>query len=367
MSESHPGPDNAPPPPHAEPRPAPQRSPLTAAAALILAILAVGGVAFQWRQHRAVDVALDTAQRELNDALERVRATQRELSDRLDALRATVDAGASRNERLNADLDALPRRIDDLERRIESLPASIAELERRLDAVQGGTPDAKAVWRRAEAEYYLSVANAELELGGRWDNAKTALELADESLRGLADPTLAPVRRQIAADLLALESVERPDIERIVFDLASIAARVDELPLRSAGAPKDGAPPVEDVEPGLGRLVASAKRALGSLVSVERRDEAETRALLAGRRAVARRELAAELALARTAALEARQAVYAASLAAAAELLERDFDAADPGVRAAAALVAELAKIDVAPPRPDIGRSLAVLRAAGAE
>src|SRR5690606_8668428 len=149
-----------------------------------------------------------------------------------------------------------------------------------------------------------SVANAELELGGRWHNAKTALELADESLRTLADPSLAPVRRQLVADLLALESVELPDIERIVFDLASIAARVDELPLRSAGSPRHDAPTAEeDVEPGLGRLAASAKRALGSLVSVERRDEVETRVLLAGRRAVARRELAAELALARAAAL----------------------------------------------------------------
>src|SRR5690606_31659158 len=202
----------------------------------------------------------------------------------------------------------------------------------------------------------------------RWDNAKTALELADDRLRGLADPSLAPVRRQIAADLLALESVERPDIERIVFDLASIEARVDELPLRAAGASRErSAPAPEDTAPGLGRLAASAKRALGTLVSVERREDAEARMLSAGRRTVARRELAAELALARVAALEARQKAYTASLAAASKLLERDFDTADPGVRSAAALVAELAEIDVAPSRPDIGRSLALLRAAGAQ
>ena len=369
MTEHHSGPDNASPSPtRAEPRPPRARPSFTAALALILAVLAAFGVAFQWRQHRAVDVALHQAQLELDEALERVRASQRALSDRLDAVRAAVDANNARNERLTAGLDALPGRLDDLERRVEGLPASLDDLERRLAAVQGGTPGAKAVWRRAEAEYYLALASAELELAGRWDNAKTALELADDRLRGLADPSLAPVRRQIAADLLALESVERPDIERIVFDLASIEARVDELPLRSAGtAPDRDAPEPEDAAPGLGRLAASAKRALGSLVTVERREDAEARALAAGRRAVARRELATELALARAAALDARQPAYATSLAAAAELLERDFDAADPGVRAAAALVAELAEVDVAPPRPDISRSLALLRAAGAE
>src|SRR5690606_29119492 len=144
--------------------------------------------------------------------------------------------------------------------------------------------------------------------------------------------------------------------------------RADELPLRSAGSAQGrSAPPPDEAEPGLGRLAASAKRALGSLVTVERREDAEARAVSAGRRAVARRELAAELALARAAALEARQPAYATSLAAAATLLERDFDTADPGVRAAAALVAELAEVDVAPRRPDIGRSLALLRAAGAQ
>ena len=344
-----------------EPRPAVWPR-LAAGVAFALALFASAGVAFLWWQYREFYVSLHEADRELEASLERVRATQRALSDRIDALRAAADAARERTERLADRLEELPARLAELERELGDAPARLAAAERQLAAVQGGSFDAQARWLKAEAEYYLAVANAELELAGRWDNAATALELADGRLRALADPAVAPVRRQIAADLLALESVVRPDLERVVYDLASLAERVDALPLRRVGTADADEPTLDDVEPGLGRLVASARRALSSLVTIERREDAEARVTSAERRALAHRELRTELSLARAGALQRDRAAYVASLEAAASLLERDFDLADPGVRAAIALVEELAAIDISPPRPDISRSLSLLR-----
>ncbi len=343
-----------------EPRPVWPR--LAAGVAFALALFASAGVAFLWWQYREFYVALHEADTDLEASLERVRATQRALSDRIDALGAAADAARERTERLADRLEELPVRMAELERQLGDAPQRLAAAERQLAAVQGGSFDAQARWLRAEAEYYLTVANAELELAGRWDNAATALELADGRLRALADPAVAPVRRQIAADLLALESVTRPDLERVVFELASLAERVDALPLRRVGGADASEPPLDDVEPGLGRLVTSIRRALASLVTIERRDDAEARVTSAERRALAHRELRTELSLARAGALQRDRAAYAASLKAAAGLLERDFDLADPGVRAAAALVDELAAVDISPPRPDISRSLSLLR-----
>jgi len=335
---------------------------LAAGVAFALALLSSAGVAFLWWQYREFYVALHEADIELDESLERVRATQRALSDRIDALGGAADAARERTERLASRLEDLPTRMADLERQLGDVPARIASAERQLAAVQGGSFDAQATWLKAEAEYYLAVANAELELAGRWDNAATALELADGRLRALADPAVAPVRRQIAADLLALESVARPDLERVVFELASLADRVDALPLRAVGGAEADEQPLDEVEPGLGRLITSVRRALSSLVTIERRDDAEARVTSAERRALAHRELRTELSLARAGALQSDSAAYSASLKAARGLLERDFDAADPGVRAAAALVDELAAVDISPPRPDISRSLSLLR-----
>src|SRR5690606_14133649 len=110
------------------------------------------------------------------------------------------------------------------------------------------------------------------------------------------------------------------------------------------------------------RLVASVRQALGSLVTIERRDDAEARVASAERRALAHRELRTELSLARAGAPQSDAAAYGGSLPAAQGPLERDFDIAHPGVRAAAALVEELAAVDISPPRPDISRSLSLLR-----
>ncbi|HEX7080936.1 MAG TPA: uroporphyrinogen-III C-methyltransferase [Gammaproteobacteria bacterium] len=344
---------------------------IAAAFAMALALLATAIAGLLWWQYRQFYVALHGTDTEIEASLERVRATQRAFSDRLDDLAESTVASGARVDAAVERIADFPAQLADVERRVEEWPARLAAIESRLDAIQGGSIDARNAWLRAEAEYYLTVANTELALGGRWDNAVAALELADDRLRALADPALAEVRRRVADELVALRTVDPPDVERIVFRLASLAARVDELPLRAAGRAGADATEVspEEAEPGLDRLLAGVKRALSSLVTIERREEAAARTLSAERRTLARRELAIELQLAQIAALRGEPDAYAGSLDAAAALLERDFDAADAAVKAAAALVDELAGVVIDAPRPDIGGSLALLRelSAGAE
>ena len=334
--------------------------------AVALALLATAIAGALWWQYRQFYVALHEADVALEASLERVRATQRTLSDGLGEVGESVEASRRRADSFAERLADLPGRLAEIERQLGDFPGRLAAMERRVDAVQGGSFNARENWLRAEAEYYLTLANSELDLAGRWDNALAALELADDRLRQLSDPTLSVVRRQVAAERLALESTERPDLERVVFDLANLAAKVEELPLRGAGTnivPDEGEPEsLDDAEPGFGRLVLGLKRALRSLVSIERRDDADPRPLSAERRALARRELGIELQLARIAATRGQAAAYAASLTAAAAVLERDFDAADAAIQGAARLVAELSTVNIAPPRPDIGRSLTLLR-----
>lgn len=334
--------------------------------AFMLALLATAAAAFAWWQYRSFYVSLHGADLELEASLERVRANQRAFEDRLEAMGVTVADARGRAERAAERVEALPQRIDHLEGSLDGVSERVAAAERRAAALAGGSGDAEAAWVRAEVEYYLTLANAELTLAGRWDNAITALDLADRRLRTLADPALSEVRRQIAADRLALASVEQPDIEGVVFDLSSIAERIDALPLRGesadAASGEPGGAEAAEPEPGLARLGSRVADAMNSLIRIEKRDEAAPRRAAAERRATARRELAAELALARAGAVRAEPAVYRAALDAAADLLARDFDTASAGVQAAAERVAALRRIDVAPQRPDISGSLTMLR-----
>jgi uroporphyrin-III C-methyltransferase len=326
------------------------RAALMSSVALLLAIVATMVAGMLWWQYRQFYVSLDETDAAAAEALTRVRAEQRALQDRL------AEAGD--------DIAALTQSSATLAERLDALPGRFAALEQRLDAVQGGSFDARGELLRAEAEYYLVVANSALALTRDFESAVTALELADGRLAALGNPELAPVREAIAGELLALRSLRLPDIEGIVFSLGRLAARADDLPLRadlpsSLSAEPD---PALDAEPGFGRLWLAVKGALLDIVRIERRDDPVPQALSAAERALARRQLEIELELARIAALRADEQAFTSGLETATALLQRDFDAESVDVEGALALLGELRSFQIDPERPDISRSLNLLR-----
>ena len=334
----------------AEPPRGVHRAVFVSSFALLLAFIATMVAGFLWWQYREFYVSLDQTDASAALALERVRADLRALQDDVEDVSEDVESGRQLTTGLTERIDLLPGRFIDL--------------ERRLDAVQGGSYDARSDWLQAEAEYYLAVANTELALAGHWDNALTALALADARIAELGDPALAGVRDLIAGEQLALRSVRLPDLEGLVFSLGRLAGRVDELPLR-ADLPvnfTDRADTLDEAEPGLGRLWLGLKRALLGLVRFERREQPVAQALSAAERLLSRRQLALELELARVAALRIQPEAFRISLEAARDLLRRDFATDSAEVEGALALLNGMLGLNIAPDRPDISESLKLLR-----
>jgi uncharacterized protein HemX len=334
----------------ASPRPAGPRGSLAGPLALLLALIAIGVSGMLWWQYRSFYVSLDQTDTATSQALERVRAEQRALQDAVDDVNEDVDSLRQLNSSVNDRVDALPSRFVDL--------------ERRLDAVQGGSFDARDTLLRSEAEYYLTIANTELTLARNWDNAITALELADGRLAELANPELAPVREAIADEVLTLRSVRLPDVEGLLFSLGRLAARAEVLPMRAdlpANYPTAGAE-TDEAEPGLERLWLAIKRTLLGLVHVERRDAPVGQALSAAERELGRRQFELELEIARTAALRAQAQAFQSAIDRAIALLERDFDLDTAEVEGARALLREMRTLEIDPKRPDISESLNRLR-----
>lgn len=318
--------------------------------ALAFAVLATTMSGFLWWQYREFYVSLDAADDESQRALDSVRDSVQRIDDRIDSLRASLDGDRARSA-------ALAERLD-------SLPAQLATLEQRIAALQGGSVDARSAWLRAEAEYYLGVANAEFEIAGNWEAAITALEIADRSLGALADPALRPVRELIADELIALRSVRLPDIDGLAFSLSRLAERAAGLPMRT-GRPAEGAAgaDIDATAPGLGRLWIGLKSAIAGIIRVERSDEPVARVLTTEERRLVERQLVLELQLARIAALRGEAQAFEASLATAIGLLRRDFDASTAEVEGAIELLEQMLTLDIAPAKPDISASSNRLRA----
>jgi len=318
--------------------------------AILVAVVAILIAGSLWWQYRAFYADLDEADQALLENLEDARASLRRLGDTVEGLETGLGESDAEIVRLRDDL--------------EVLPAELRALGRRVEALQGGRLDARDSWLREQAEYYLVLANAELNLSRNVGSAIAALDLADDVLRELADPALTDVRIAVASELQALRSVELPDLEGLAADLGGLIERTPELPMRAAAPERFGASEEDlaDVEPGLGRLWARTRGAVTSIVRIERQEEPVAQLLTESERRIVRRQLALELTIARTAVLERREQALRASLDAADDILERDFAREAQGVVEARRLIASMQSMALAPRLPDISDSLTLLR-----
>jgi uroporphyrin-3 C-methyltransferase len=328
---------------------APNGSYIVSLLALALAFFAAATAGFLWWQYREFYVALDRADGEIDVSVRGVRAGLRALEDRLGPL----------GER-DADL---ARAIEQAVARVNANAARFADLDQRLGALQGVSADARDRWLRAQAEYFLGIANAEISLRANRNNAIAALELADQALLDAGSPVYSGVRERIADELVALRGTGAPDLEGLSYSLSRLAARVTDLPMRAPSAETEPfAPPANDAEPGLGRLWQSFKNALTGMVRIERNDTTAVYALSRNQQMLVRRQLELELTLARLALVQAMPELFVTSIVNARTLLQQHFETDTTAVEGALALLEEMQALEVAPRYPDISGSLALLR-----
>lgn len=327
--------------------------------ALLLASFAVAGVGYlAWvgRDSGAASAENEASIAGLADNLDETQASVDELQGRLGELAASDSEYAEQ-------LDALEEQVDDVLGRYESLPARLADLERSVASLQGISTDARDAWLLAEAEYYMQIANAQLQLAGNPERALLALRFADQRIRQLADPALTDVRRALSRELRALEAMEKPDVEGMTMTLASLAEAVDSLPLQEdvTGAESEADERIAEGG-GFDRALASIRNAFSDIVSVRRADEAVTPLMSPEARYFLRANLALKLEAARLALLRREQAIFEQSIDDAAAWLREYYAADSQAVRSALETIAELSDESFSVTPPDISESLRLLR-----
>ena len=344
--------------------PKPPRSPIRLAMlALALSTVSVIGVAYVTLMPDATQeplapdtTALDALTRSVNAGEESVRRLQQHLNEL-----------TNRNEVIANSMEAFRRQLDKrLERQMEvfeSLPGRMSNVENSMSSIQGISTGVRDSWLLAEAEYYMQIANAQLQLAGNPNLARLALLQADDRIRQLANPALTNIRRALSNELRALELINRPDIEGVTLTLASLAEVVQSLPLRQQiDIPDEDDPEIEGELSGIDRAIASLKSTVGDVVSVRRTDEA-VRPLIAPESAFfLRANLSLQLQVARLALLRGERAAFQQSLDDTDTWLGEYYDADSAQVQSARKTIAEIRNslFDIA--MPDISESLRLLR-----
>lgn len=324
---------------------------------LSLATLAtVGYMIVEDRRTREATAESNDSIAALSGRIDESRRSLSELNDELVGLADSDETTRSQVESLQADLEDRIRQLD-------TLPGRMSALENSVAALQGVSAGARDTWLLAEAEYYMQIANAQLQLGNNPRLAMLALGMADERVTQMANPALTDVRGAIADELAALEVMEKPDIEGAALTLASLSRVVESLPLQSVDQGDDGGESGAEPElSGAARAWASVKNAMSGIVRVTPPDQ-ETRLMLTPDAAqLIRSNLALQLQAARLALLRGEQAIFEQSLDDAVVLLEDYFDADSFQVDSALQTIDEVRGNMVAVSPPDISESLRLLR-----
>lgn len=357
--------------PEADDTPATRRSLGTVSiawGALFLALIGVAGVGYVILDDSGENQVLDDAR----IAVDNLRADLDQANDTIDSLRteirdarsATGEAGEA-NTALRRELERIERDLDERSDLLESLPPRMSSIERTVAALEGVSVEARNTYLVAEAEYYMQIANAQLQLAGNPELAALALSQADDRLLTLGDPGLTDTRRALTDEIAALEAMERPDLAGAILTLGSLSRVVDSLPLRPLGLPGEEQPadPGDAAEAsGFSRAWSSFKGTLSGLGDYSAPGIEDAPLLTPDAEPLLRANLSLMLQAARLALLKSEQAAFEQSLDDADAWLNVYFDLDSAQVESARATIQEVRENYATTAPPDIATSLRLLR-----
>ena len=190
---------------------------------LFLIVLGMAGAGYwyymqQQSASKDSESALQTTTSQLN-TIERERA----------GLVASIDKVARTNQTLESTVAELKAQNEKLTLQAEST------LE-QLNNMEGRRP---ADWLIAEADYLVRMAGRKLWLENDVRTAILLLVNADKRLKSLADPSVLPVRANLAEDIQTLQQLNPVSQSSIALALTGMIAQIDKLPLDTFEKPED--------------------------------------------------------------------------------------------------------------------------------
>ena len=325
--------------------------------ALLISLIAASGVGYTISRSWLAQEDTTT-----EDAIVQLESRLAAANESRDELVTQVEQLGELDQSSNAAIDALRQELDERVRLLSSLPARMSTLESSVASLAGISESARDAWLTAEAEYYMQIANAQLQLANNPELAELALRMADERVVQMSNPALIDVRRAISDELAALDVMEKPDIAGATMTLASLAQVVESLPLASESGSEEQVAAADEEQSGLNRAWSSMKKAMSGLVRVTPPDQAKLALVSPDAERFLRNNLALQLQSARLALLRGEQAVFEQSLDDIGALLSQYFDSESAQVQSTQETLVEIRSNVFTTTPPDISGSLQLLR-----
>ena len=236
------------------------------------------------------------------------------------------------------------------------------DVERLDDAVKGGRAHVKV----DEIGQLLHTANQSIELNKDPTTARTALREASRMLSSLGNPRFFPVQKIIASELVALQSVQKPDITTAVLEMSQLISQISRLPIQSQALSSPDIPlhpknaESTSKEGWVTRSWIGIKKALSALFRVRHSSHTIVPMLTTSQRSLVAEVLSLRLDTARAALIQRDQAAFGTTLQSAIAWLNRYYEPKSDAVSAMRAELVKLEAMNLSPKLPDISQSLEV-------
>jgi len=233
-----------------------------------------------------------------------------------------------------------------------------------LERMEGELGRNRSEWMVAETEQLLVIANNRLQLARETGQALAALRAADGLLKQVANPALLPIRRTLAEEITALESLEQVDISGISLKLGTLATNLERLPLATGALIQQtrAAATTAPAETGMRAWLREVWQDLQNLVRIRSASELGRPLLLPEQQYYLRENLRLMLYGAQIALLRTDTATFEQNLRTAADWLKDYYDTDSAAVQAAQNDLQTMLKARLRVTPPDISRSLQALR-----
>ncbi len=324
--------------------------------ALVLSIIALvligylGWQGWQWQQGNA------QALQQISEQADSAQAdSQAQLAQELDSLQQQMATLKSQAQTDKSGIDALQER-----------------LTQSIQQVMSGQQSSRKDWLLAEVEYLLRLANQRVLMEQTADGALKLLKSADLILKETDDVSIYEVRKALAADIAALESVPRLDTEGAFLQLGALNTQVDHLSLVPITNKSELPALLEQITPdsvseswtqGLKASLDGAMNKFEQLIVIQHRDEPVEPLLSPEQHFFLQQNLHLMLEQAQLALLQRKQNAYDSALGKAENWIDTYFDPQDATTNALLRGIAELKLLQVSPEVPDISGSLNTLKA----
>lgn len=316
----------------------PRKPSFFATTALVLVLLAIGALAWQWYSTRQHFIELEQI---LTQRLENYGNE----SQRMQAL---VNLAAERSTEAVASAELLEQKLAESRAQQDALHIIYQELANNREE--------RVI---TEIEQLLVIANQQLLLAGNVKPALLALQTADIKLQQLDTALAIQLRKSIGQDIQRLQSLPLVDTAGMSLRLESIADSVDTLPLVSERhpAPEPAPAPAAETEPWR-QFAQEVWEDLKHMVRLERIDRPEPPLLAPQQEFFLRENLKLRLLTARIALLQHNEASYRADLQTAQQWIRNYFDTRESATKNVLGALQQLSSSNIVIELPDISESL---------